>query len=183
MFGAHSVTFNMDITNTTVSPIDARLTAVGWVTAPPTTTETDTTNVFASLTNVSLGPNSLSLCLFSGSNCDGGSNGGLEDPANNGLHGDPTTTGDFSVTITFGSAVVPPLDFSSFIGKFQTANGSFDAAGSVTNCVTNCQFPTPLSNGVPEPASIALLGFGLLGTAAFAQRRRNWNLGRAIRAA
>jgi hypothetical protein len=171
VFSGKTVTFDMDVTNTSVTPVDARLTALGWVTAPPTTAITDTTNVYASTTNVSLGPNSLSVCFYSGPNCNGGSNGGLENPANNGLHGDPTTTGIFSVTVTF-SGFVPPLDFSGFLGKFQTANGSFDVTGTATDCVTGCVI-NPVIVAAPEPASIALLGLGLLGTAAVARRKRS----------
>jgi hypothetical protein len=133
----HKVTFKMIVTNTTASLLDVRFTSLGLDTAPATTAVTDTTNVYASTTNVGLGPDSLSLCFFGGPNCNGGGNGGLEDLANANLHGDPVTTGIFSVTVTF-AALVPPLDFTNFNSKFQTEAGSFDAAGTVSPTCDGC---------------------------------------------
>lgn len=159
-FGTNSVTFTMDVTNTTVVPAgtDARLTALGWVTAPASTTATDNSNVYATTTNVGLGPANLSICFYGGTNCNGGASGGLEDPADNGFQGDPDTTGLFQVTINFAAAV-PPLDFSGFDAKFQTAQGSFFATGTVVTPPP----PPPPPPPVPEPASVALLGIGALG--------------------
>jgi hypothetical protein len=170
-FGMNSVSFEMIVTNTSTTPIDARFTALGWVTAPAATSSTDTTNVYSTTTNVGLGPDNLSVCFYSGMNCNGGSNGGLEDPANDGLHGDPTTTGVFGVTINFASAV-PPLDFSQFDGKFQTANGSFFAAGTVSACTPSTCVINPLQPGVPEPSSLSILGGAMLAVSLWWQRRR-----------
>lgn len=159
-FSSNQVQFTLDVTNTstgTSAGNDIRFTAFGWTTNPATSAATDDSSVYASLVNTNLSSVNVSVCLYSGPNCNGGSNGGLEDPNNTGLHGDPTTTGNFQVTLTFISAV-PPLDFSNFYGKFQTAVGSYEVDGSVVL--------------VPEPASVLLFASGLLGLGLVLRRSR-----------
>lgn len=173
---SNTVTFHVLAKNTTTgtSPgYDVRFTSFGWVTDPGATASTNTSTVFASATNATLN-NSLKLsgtelnvCLYSGENCNGGSTGGLEDPQNTGLHGDPTQT-TFDMTLSFSNPV-PPLTFSGFYGKFQSYWGSTEVDGGTV---------TPGTTGggtVPEPSSLSLFGTGLIGLGGlfiWAERRR-----------
>jgi hypothetical protein len=169
-FHGTSVSFTLTVDNTTTATNDVRFTSFGWDTSPASTASSDNNNaIFATTTNVGLSGVALSVCFYGGQNCNGGSNGGLEDPANAGLHNDPTGT-TAQVTIDFGQTTVPPLDFSNFDGKFQTDFGSFEFTGTV--CTTGCTSPPPPPDPVPEPASIALLGVGLLGLGTVIHRRR-----------
>jgi len=174
VLSGNTLTFKMIVTNTSPGSVDERFTAFGWNTTPVATTATNDSNVYvtpgAVAPNADLGPVSLSVCLYAGSNCNGGANGGLENAANAGLHGDPVTTGIFNVSMTFASAI-PPLDFSGFIGKFQTANGSFDALGTINPGCPGCVI-NPTAVGAPEPASLALFGTAIAGLGLVARRRR-----------
>jgi hypothetical protein len=160
----NQVAFILDVTNTTSnsgtgSYSDARLTSLGWDTSPVATAVADSTSVFASVTNQSITSDHVDVCFFSGPNCSGGGNGGLEAANLAGLHGDPSTTGDFLVILTFG-AIVPPLDFDKFFGKFQTSAGSVEGFST-----------TVPPNPVPEPATLALFGAGLIGLVVLRRRR------------
>lgn len=143
------LTFNLSLTNTTSSGgsnpyTSARLTAFGWDTAPVATAATDSSGIYSSATNTNLSSNHVDVCIYGGSNCNGGGNGGL-------AIGESTS---FTETLTF-SAAVPPLSFTDFYAKFQTNAGSVEGSGTVRG--------TPSPSPVPEPMSLALLGVGLAG--------------------
>lgn len=164
---ADQVKFTMDVTNTSTgtSANDVRFTSFGWDTNPATSAVTDTTSVYSSVASTKLGSDTVSVCFYSGSNCDGGSSGGLEDANHTGVHNDPTTTGNFTVTLNFGKTSVPPLNMSNFDGKFQGGDtlGSIEGFGT---CTAGCT-----TTAVPEPVSLALFSIGMIGTGIFARRR------------
>jgi len=104
--------------------------------------------------------NLIDVCAISGSNCPGGSNDGL------GAVGDTqgavkgSTANAITLDITPTSGSFPDvLDLGYLPVKFQTTIGSFEVPGA------------PGTTTVPEPATLALFGAGLLGLG-WAKRRK-----------
>jgi len=108
--------------------------------------------------------NNIEVCVWSGNNCSGGGNTGIL----------PNGSSSFVLTLqnsagTFGNQ----LTLDSLGVKFQTAASSFEFA-----CTTNCVPVVCTANcggggsggPLPEPASFALLGLGLLSLAAVRRR-------------
>jgi hypothetical protein len=77
---------------------------------------------------------------------------------------------------TESSFTVADVDFYKYLDIRAVGNDSTGALSNIllndvtaNSCTDNCPKVVPF--GVPEPSTIALLGFGLLGTVAFARRR------------
>jgi hypothetical protein len=161
-----STGFNLavsDIENTMpASPdIDARLTSFGFGLTPNATGFADITDgdVFSWGFSNFPGFKEVDLCGYAGNNCAGGGNGGLD-------QGESTAPDDI-MSITVLGSFTNGVTFDPVAAKFQTAVGSFEFDSSLRCLGENCT-PTP----VPEPASLTLLGSGLLLAAARYRRRK-----------
>jgi hypothetical protein len=157
-FNSSSLTVTATLTNTSLlgGQGGERLTAFGFGIDPNATGVSFVDSADAGMVDASLSSiPSLSLidvCAYGGSNCQGGSNGGIF----------AGTSDTFSILLagTWGNSVdIAPIGF-----KYQTGYGSFEFTGTPDDP------DTPTS--VPEPGMLFLLGAGLLGLG-MARRRKS----------
>jgi hypothetical protein len=163
-FNSTSLTLSVSLTNTSlIGGIGGeRLTAFGFGIDPNATAVTFSDSADAGMINAALGSipsiSTVEVCAYGGSNCSGGSDGGIY-----GAGGSDT----FSILLsgTWGSSVdIAPIGF-----KYQTGYGSFEFTSSTSTTSTT----TSSSGAAPEPGSgaLLLLGLGLL-VVGFALRRK-----------
>ena len=143
-FGTSSLSFQITLNNTSTTAGD-RLTSWGFGIDPNATGVTfsdpgDSTGMVAATMNNIPSLASIEICAYGGNNCAGGSNGGIFAGASDTFKLTLANSGSWGQSV-----IIDPIGF-----KYQTGTGSYE-------------FTTSTITSVPEPATLALLGIGLLG--------------------
>ncbi|MDW5442292.1 cistern family PEP-CTERM protein [Polaromonas sp. SM01] len=160
----NSATFALTVANNSSGPGSNRLMSFGIDTVSPTLTGASATGSWDAGINQNLPSfQTVDLCIWRSNNCSGGN-------INNGLG--EGLSDIFSLILTTAGNFTNGISFTSPYGvKFQdvgTAGNSYEFAGCIVGS-PGCG-PTP-RQVIPEPASIALVGLGLLGIALGRRRR------------
>lgn len=153
-FSSSSVLFRIDVAND--SPLSStRLVSFGVDNVDPNLKGATASNDWAATRNTTFpGFQTVELCVWDGQNCSGGGNDGVRGGNSESLF----------LSLSFAEGTLRQLTLENFYFRWQTATGSFTREA----CVGDCGPPSQ----VPEPATLGLLGLGLLGTAALRRRRR-----------
>jgi hypothetical protein len=155
---ADTITFKIDLTNTTSDPLSSRVSSLGFDTTPNINDAT-ASGIFNFAVLGSSYPNgfgSIEACFndAQANTCNGGGGAGV----------DKGNTGSFTITLGF-TGPITQFSFDKFGVRYQSVDGT-TLGNSGTGIGTVKTDPTP----APEPTTMVLLGTGLIG--AFAAKRK-----------
>lgn len=152
--------FGVEVSNNSSGPGTNRLMSLGIDIVSPTLNFASASGGWDATRNTTFPTfQTVDLCLWDGNNCSGGGNQGVDAGQIESFALTLGTTGNFLAGISFTSP---------YAARFQSV-GTQGEAFVLTGCIVGTPQCGPTQ--VPEPASVALVGLGLLG-AALALRRK-----------